>query len=210
MLFEMNIRTELKKIRPLVKFYQRFFLPQKGAIAENQWLRVIMDQETDRLIRELPMSYYSVLEISGSKWKDYPFKSYESVDYPKFDICNDVLDHKYDLIIAEQVFEHLLYPYKGLSNVFQMLKPGGYFLITTPFLIRIHEVPYDCTRWSPTGLKYFLNEVGFPLKEIIVDGWGNKECLISNLDYWKHYKKGMSLINEPNYPLVIWALAKKS
>ncbi|MBN7817523.1 class I SAM-dependent methyltransferase [Algoriphagus pacificus] len=205
----MNIRKELKKFRPLVRFYQKYFLPPKGAFASDQWLRVVMDQETEKLIRSLTIEQYNVLEISGSKWKDHPFKSYLNVDYPEFDICNDVKDEKFDLIIAEQVFEHLLYPYKALSNIYKMLNPGGYFLITTPFLIPIHEVPYDCTRWSPTGLKYFLNEVGFPLNQILVDGWGNKKCLISNLDYWKHYKKGMSLINETKYPLVVWSLAKK-
>ena len=63
----------------------------------------------------------------------------------------------FDLIIAEQVFEHLKWPYRAAKNVYRMLRPGGSFLITTPFLVRCHEMPDDCTRWTDTELKNFLN-----------------------------------------------------
>jgi hypothetical protein len=38
-----------------------------------------------------------------------------------------------DIIIAEQVFEHLLWPYRAVRNVFQMLTPNGALLVTTHF-----------------------------------------------------------------------------
>ena len=39
---------------------------------------------------------------------------------------------KYDLIIADNVWEHLKYPYKATKNVFDMLK-RWIFLVITPF-----------------------------------------------------------------------------
>ena len=70
------------------------------------------------------------------------------------------LDDTFDLIIAEQVFEHLLWPYRAARNVHRMLRPGGSFLITTPFLVKIHPVPNDCSRWTETGMKHLLAEAG--------------------------------------------------
>jgi len=91
-----------------------------------------------------------------------------------------------------------------------MLKPGGYFLITTPFFIKIHPHPNDCSRWTETGLKYFLAECGFPVEKIETGSWGNLECLVSNYNRWTIYKKDIhSLQNDPLVPLVTWALATK-
>jgi hypothetical protein len=85
-------------------------------------------------------------------------------------------------------------------------------LITVPFLIRVHHCPVDCTRWTETGLKYFLAECGFPLEHIQTGSWGNRQCLRSHAEngiceyYVKYWH---SLKNEELYPASIWALAKK-
>jgi len=189
---------------------ERIGLFFKQKTSGQHWCRVIMDQETDRLIRSLDYKELSVLEISGDKWKNFSFKKYENTDYPSYDVCSGVLKTKYDLIIAEQVFEHLLRPYQAGKNVYEMLNPGGYFLITTPFLLRIHPHPVDCSRWTETGLQYFLAECGFNLESIVTDSWGNLECLLSNYNRWTVFDKGNhSLEKDPLVPLVVWALAKK-
>lgn len=122
-----------------------------GYHREPQWIRIIMDAETKRLVSELNPSNLHAVEISGSQWKDAGFASYRSANYPEYDVCASPLPDEPDLIIAEQVFEHLLWPYRGGRNVYESLKPGGYFLVTTPFLLRIHLSPTDCTRWTPQG-----------------------------------------------------------
>jgi SAM-dependent methyltransferase len=82
------------------------------------------------------------------KWRGYGFRRYRSVEFPAYDVCRDLLNDQFDIIIAEQVFEHLLWPYRAVRNVFQMLTPNGALLVTTPFLIRIHNDPEDCSRWD--------------------------------------------------------------
>lgn len=201
------LRDELKKIKPLVKFYRKIKGKKK---MEPQEIRIVMDSETKKLVEALEFSEMDVLEISGSKWEYLDSKTYTNVHFPKFDICSEILPKKYDLIISEQVFEHLLYPYRAGKNVYKMLKKGGYFLITTPFLLRIHECPTDCTRWTPTGMKYFLAECGFDLEEIIVDSWGNKSSVKGNLTDWRIYNPVFhSLKNQREFPIVVWALARK-
>jgi 2-polyprenyl-3-methyl-5-hydroxy-6-metoxy-1,4-benzoquinol methylase len=201
------IRDTLKQNKKLVALYQKLI----GYNAKGKhWCRVVMDQETDKLVDSLNIPSLDVLEISGDKWKPKGFKSYTSVQYPEFDICANAMDRQFDLIIAEQVFEHLLWPYQAGRNVHSMLMPGGHFLITTPFMIRVHNFPYDCSRWTATGLRYFLAECGFSLEQITVGSWGNEKCVVANFHDWMPYnKRKHSLHNEEDFPLVVWAIAKK-
>jgi transposase-like protein len=178
---------------------------------QNHWARIIMNRETTRIIKSLQPGNLKVLELSGSIWGyKESFKEYKSLQYPDFDICESFLDEQYDLIIAEQVFEHLLWPLRAGRNVLRMLNRGGHFLITTPFMIRIHPAPEDCTRWTETGLRYFLAECGFPVESIKTWSWGNRACAVANLFNWVKYNPNVhSLQNEPDVPVVVWALAQK-
>jgi SAM-dependent methyltransferase len=173
------------------------------------WSRVIMNQETANMLKPLPFPQWTALEISGSAWQDFGFREYKNINYPEYDICAEPLPEKFDLIIAEQIFEHLLYPYRAGRNVISMLNPGGYFLISVPFLVKVHNYPIDCTRWTETGLKYFLHECGFPLDSIQTGSWGNRQCIIANFSQWIVYDPlSHSLDNEPEFPYHVWALAR--
>jgi hypothetical protein len=89
-----------------------------------------------------------------------------------------------------------------------MLKPGGVFLITVPFLVRVHASPIDCTRWTAEGLYYFLQECGFHPAGITVDQWGNRACVKANFVTWRKRGPFGSLENEPDFPIVVWAFAR--
>ena len=201
------IRERLLKNKTLVSIYQKLIGYDPNA---KHWCRVVMDEETDKLINNLPIASMNAFEISGDKWKSKGFKSYKSAQYPDFDICSTATEEKFDLIIAEQVFEHLLWPYQAAKNVHSMLNPGGYFLISTPFLIRIHNFPVDCSRWTETGLKYFLAECGFELSNTVTGSWGNEDCVVANFYDWMPFNpKKHSLQNNEEFPLVVWALTKR-
>lgn len=183
---------------------------ENGSEPKQQWLRVVMNNEVDRLVGSLPVSQLSAFEISGSRLKNAGFKNYRIGDYPEFDICKDVLDEKFDVIFAEQVFEHLLYPHRAATNVYKMLKPGGCFIVSTPFLVRFHPQPEDCTRWTEVGMRHFLEDCGFPRDGIRTGSWGNRSCAIGNLFFWLPYFPILcSLKNDPYYPVVVWAVAKR-
>jgi SAM-dependent methyltransferase len=96
------------------------------------------------------------LEISaGWKWRQREWRSFREMNWPDHDICSQRLGHSFDVIIADNVWEHLKYPRRAAFNVHAMLKPGGFFINITPFLIREHPVPLDCTRWTEVGMRYF-------------------------------------------------------
>ena len=183
---------------------------------EQQWARVVMYRELFDYVKSLGPAGLDTLEISPggpySPWRKLGYKSYRGVDYPEFDICKDCLEERFDLIIADQVFEHLLWPYRAARNIHTMLKPGGIFINTTPFLIRIRLNPVDCSRWTETGMKYFLAEAGFPLGSIKTGAWGSLACVRANLTAprWAKFGYGKSLRKDEAYPIAVWAVAKKS
>lgn len=195
---------------PIVESIQR-----KTKYDHTQWSRVVMYRQLFERIRELGPGKLSALEIapggSNSPWRQLGFAEYVGVDYPQFDICKDRLDREFDIIVADQVFEHLLWPYRAARNVFSMLKTGGRFVSTTPFLIRVHDVPVDCSRWTETGIKHLLAETGFDMEKMITGSWGNAACVRANLPspQWASIGWGRSLRNEPEYPVVVWVVAGK-
>jgi hypothetical protein len=133
------------------------------------------------------------------------------MNYPKFDICNDTLDRQFDIVIADNVWEHLSYPYRATKNVHSMLRPNGYFINITPFLCRYHGVPIDCSRWTAVGMAYFLEEAGgFDRARIQTGSWGNRSAVIGNLRRWMRRGWRRNLPNDLRYPITVWAIAQKS
>ena len=60
-----------------------------------------MTEKTQTLVKNLPFHEMQVLEISGNAWRDFGFKSYTSVQFPQFDICEQTLSERFDLIISD-------------------------------------------------------------------------------------------------------------
>ncbi|HKY05815.1 MAG TPA: methyltransferase domain-containing protein [Blastocatellia bacterium] len=178
---------------------------------QTLWTRKVADEETRKLINTLDPASLSALEISGRVWEDFGFNAYHNVAFPAFDICKEVLDESFDLVIAEHIFEHLLYPYKAGRNVHRMLKPGGHFLLVTPFIYKVHADPHDCTRWTEEGLRHFLAECGFDLNHTRSGSWGNRNCIDATFkrEFRLFNRYLHDLTNETDYPMVVWALAKK-
>jgi SAM-dependent methyltransferase len=208
----------LKRLHEALSWRWRFrfvpWLKKRLGIRDQQWCRVISDLEAERFVRTLPHSSLEVLELSpgSERWKRFGFKSYRSTFFPDYDLCAGPLQREaFDLVIAEQVLEHVHWPYRAVRNVLQMLRPDGWFLVSTPFLLRVHDYPDDCSRWTETGIRHLLMEGGFPGATIRTGSWGNRACVRANFHRfaswipWWH-----SLRNEPLFPIVVWAFAQKS
>ncbi|WP_244537442.1 class I SAM-dependent methyltransferase [Methylobacterium pseudosasicola] len=174
-------------------------------------MREEMYKECFAYLKSISSENLDTLEIAaGNQWvREINFRSYTETHFPDFDICSMVLEKQFDLIIADQVFEHLPWPRKAAQNVYKMLKPNGVFLIATPFLVRVHNVPIDCSRWTEKGLSYLLQDGGFNENLITTRSWGNRECVVGNFNQWR--KRGLfgSRRNEPDFPVMVWAYARK-
>ena len=71
-----------------------------------------------------------------------------------------------------EVLEHCPEPEVVLKEVLRVLKPGGVFFFTVPFLWNLHEVPQDEYRYTPFSLERHLKNVGFTsIKIKATGGW---------------------------------------
>lgn len=179
----------------------------------QHWTRIVMYEQTSLLLRNLrtmpPVDTMTVVEIAPSEdsyWETFGFgKYYETPGFPEFDICADPMHGLFDLIILDNVLEHVVHPKAALQNVVAHLLPGGHFLVVTPFLIRVHPSPRDLWRWTEDGLRTMLYGLG--LRTVETGAWGNRECVLNNLNHWAAYRPGLSLENNPECPVMVWALA---
>lgn len=180
--------------------------------------RVAYQQMTAQWMGQIGASNLDAVEISGTRALRYGFKSHRNFAFPEYDICTDPFRTsdgtivKADIILAEQVWEHLDRPYRATRNVLEMLKPGGFFWLAAPFFCRIHGVPIDCSRWTARGLKNLLIECGFDEDRIVARQWGNRECALADMEpRWAIYEPGKSsLVNEPRFPVMAWAIVQKA
>ena len=65
-------------------------------------------------------------------------------------------DSSVNTVICTEVFEHLSDPWMCRDEVFRILKPGGVFLGSVPFLFPFHETPRDYTRFTSQGISYLF------------------------------------------------------
>ncbi|WP_452231455.1 class I SAM-dependent methyltransferase [Lacinutrix sp. MEBiC02595] len=70
-------------------------------------------------------------------------------------------DASFDCAFGTEVLEHCPEPEVVLKEVFRVLKPGGVFFFTVPFLWNLHEVPHDEYRYTPFSLTRHLKNSGF-------------------------------------------------
>lgn len=194
------------------KGYRSYLLEKaltKLGYDHQHWVRIEQRRAWLTFLAEIEPT--EALEISpgdSSTWAT-GHRSYSSVQFPDFDICTMQTDRQFGVIIADNVFEHLPLPEAAAKNVHAMLKPGGWFLIATPFLIRVHGSPNDYRRWTEEGLVMFLKEAGF--SAIQVDSWGNRACARAYIrkSGWPAYGWGRKMTNEREFPLTVWAFAQK-
>ncbi len=196
--------------RRLIRSADRTLFPEATEPAEH-WQRIVMNDAVGELIRDLGPSSLSAAEISGDNHVSRPWKTYTSLDYPAFDICAPLQGSEtYDVVICEQVLEHVVDPRAAARNLRALCSPGGWAIVSTPFLIRVHELPMyglkDYWRFTPRGLQLLLTDAGFSSVE--VHSWGNRECILGNMSRWARFRRWMPLRNDPDLPVQVWAYAR--
>ena len=76
---------------------------------------------------------------------------------PEVDIIADghllpFKDATFDAVISEAVLEHVHSPNIVVSEIYRVLKPGGYVCVAVPFLQGYHASPHDYQRWTTSGI----------------------------------------------------------
>jgi SAM-dependent methyltransferase len=179
----------------------------RDADAMSLWQRQVMNESVLAMLTSLGPAKSGAIEISGDLWHDLPWASYRSTSYPEFDLVDASDDFDAweiaDIVICEQVLEHVSDPIMAMRNLVRLVKPGGTVIVSTPFLVRLHPHPNDYWRFTPQGLEALMNTGG--LERIQVESWGNRRCIKANFRRWTPMKPWHSRANEPEFPIQVWA-----
>lgn len=111
-------------------------------------------------------------------------------------------DGSFDVVISTEVLEHVPDPAHYLAEVKRVLKPGGVFFFTVPFLMSLHEVPHDYYRYTPFALELIFKKAGFESIKIKPMGGYNAALgqmigLWVNMYLWGAKKKVMRPLVKP-------------
>ena len=96
-------------------------------------------------------------------------------------IPNEVKNQKFDLVIMSHVLEHCLDPSLALDNVFNLLRPGGYFICEVPnnsalgfkysgVAWEMLDIPRHLNFFTPISLVSMIKKYGFQVQRLAF--WG--------------------------------------
>jgi len=80
-----------------------------------------------------------------------------------FDSKTTLPDNYCDIILSNQVLEHVDSPQSYLSEALRILKPGGSIILTTHGYWYYHPTPFDYWRWTSAGLRKIVEAEGFSI-----------------------------------------------
>jgi SAM-dependent methyltransferase len=113
-------------------------------------------------------------------------------------------DDAIDCVIATEVLEHCPDPTVVISETQRVLKPGGYFFVTVPFLWPLHDVPNDESRLTPFALERQLRKSGFG--DIRLDALGGWDASLAQiLGLWAR-RRPMSRRKRALASLLMWPI----
>ena len=170
-----------------------------------------MNEAVDALIASLDPTGRSAAEISGDLHAAASWREYTSLTLPEFDVCAPLTEagtiRRRDLRAGARARRRSV---GGGANLRELCAPGGHVIVSTPFLVKVHELPMlrharllalhatrpaDAARGrGPRGREVEL--VGQP-------GVRGRQ-----LHRWSRYRRWHSLRNEPDFPVQVWAFAR--
>lgn len=66
-----------------------------------------------------------------------------------------------DIVTLSNTLEHIPTPEQFVGECSRILKQGGLIVGTVPFLLGVHQAPYDFNRYTPFQIRRFLENAGF-------------------------------------------------
>jgi SAM-dependent methyltransferase len=111
-------------------------------------------------------------------------------------------DGTYDLVLATELLEHCHTPAAVVEEVRRVLRPGGRFVCSVPFIYVIHGDPDDFWRFTAHGLRYLLRNFArvavWPLGNRRTAIWDLITARPSGLKYANYLLRLIPVLPRPN------------
>ena len=183
----------------------------------------------DELKLLLPDITYSAIEPNKNAFQILEQKRYDVLNV-KIEESNE-WKNSFDFVVSLEVFEHVQSPIKFIQGIFDLIKLGGYCLITTlgceGFDIQVLgkksksiSTPHHLNFFSLEGFKRLFNRVGFKTVDITTPGLLDIDIVL-NSDYCPDFltvlaKRGNETLEDLQKLLIkhklsshVWIFARK-
>jgi len=162
-------------MKRLIKIYSNIFIRYSKIFSRKNLYKFLKDAVKEYCKRE-SLSILNIgaggeiskiLKKQGLKFKEIDIDPEKKPDYI-LDIENIYIikNNSIDIIFCLDVLEHVKNPFNAIEEIKRILKKGGLFIGSTPFMIPIHEEPYDFYRFTKYGIiNLFKNFRCLELKE---------------------------------------------
>jgi len=184
----------------------------------NDYFRVVMYAKLAEHFANRPLAPGAGIEFGTSNCVIRgmcPGTTWEERNYPPCDITEMGYWGECDIAVADQVLEHVREPWKVFYCAGKSVRQA--FIVTVPFLIKIHGCPGDYWRMTPECIRMMAEDAGFT--DIHIDSWGNPEATFWLNKYWytdaimKHVPetewRAALIANDPGTPIMIWAVLRR-
>lgn len=125
-------------------------------------------------------------DLAEGKWLGVDMQSGDGVDYVA-DIHDlpSKWDGRFSGVLCSEVLEHVARPWVALPKLRQVIRPGGWMVVTTLFAFPEHGFPDDYYRYTRGGLALLLEDAGF--KNVETEYAGEVELMLND-----HGERGLS------------------
>jgi SAM-dependent methyltransferase len=111
------------------------------------------------------MPYRSVIEPKVGKYLGVDLEMNPKAEHHiGFDSKTTLPANYADIVLSNQVLEHVDTPSGYLQEAYRILKPGGTIILTTHGYWFYHPTPNDYWRWTSAGLRKIVEAEGFEIK----------------------------------------------
>lgn len=159
-----DLQAFLQKYPRLYQFCFRLLTPNVGLHSWKQYIPLHPDS--------------AILNLGcGTRQLDPRMVNVDFVNFPRVHILADleellpIQDASVDAALCFSVLDHRRNPELLMQEAACILKPGGVFYVSVPFVYPFHAAPNDYYRWTPQGLKQRL---GTHFSEVVTGPRGGR------------------------------------
>jgi SAM-dependent methyltransferase len=148
----------------------------------------VESQDKEALILDVGAGHGDFSQIfTGRKYVSVDVVPYPEVDLAcDFGECIPFKEGTFDMLVLMNVLEHVYHFHELLDALYYLLKPGGALVIAVPFMIKVHQAPFDFQRFTHYSLEKMGHQHGFETS--LLEGYYDPIFFVGegtrNLRFW--------------------------
>lgn len=154
------------RLKPTI-FHTRYATLTQLRNATVKEIKLLTEKNKDLLLVDFgcgDMPYRSVIEPLTGKYLGVDLEiNTKAEHFIDFDSKTSLPDNYCDIVLSNQVLEHVDSAEGYLKEALRILKPGGSIVLSTHGYWFYHPTPNDYWRWTSAGLRKTIEGAGFKI-----------------------------------------------